>query len=163
MCVPAYLTTPPVYWPCLLFTCRSVIWIQKRQEEQLDRMRGPAHHKRGDDLRHEFRIGRLRQDSVTVTRDERVRIHCCISSSHQPSSLPLTNPPLYFSPTLLCSSHQPSSIPLTNPPLYFSPTLLCSSHQPSSVPLTNPPLFLSPTLLCSSHQPSSIPLTNPPL
>lgn len=51
---------------------RSVIWIQKRQEEQLDRMRGPAHHKRGDDLRHEFRIGRLRQDSVTVTRDERV-------------------------------------------------------------------------------------------
>ena len=53
-------------------------------------MRGPNHPKRGDDLRPEFRIGRLRQDSVTVPREERVSVTVVLLSSVMYLSSPLS-------------------------------------------------------------------------
>ena len=65
----AKLLSPPHPHRSVL-PARSVIWLQKRHEEMMERLRGPTPRK--DTMQTEFKIGRLRQDCVTVPRGERV-------------------------------------------------------------------------------------------
>lgn len=46
---------------------RSVIWLQKRRDEILERLRGGALKK---EEQYEYHIGRLRQDRVKIPRKE---------------------------------------------------------------------------------------------
>jgi hypothetical protein len=49
---------------------RSIIWMQKRREEVMERLRGTAQRREDQ---HEIQIGRLKQDRVKILRDGDVR------------------------------------------------------------------------------------------
>ena len=51
--------------PCSIF--RSIIWLQRRRDEIMERLRGSTHQQHRDDL-HELQIGRLKQDRVHIPR-----------------------------------------------------------------------------------------------
>lgn len=53
------------------FFGRSVIWLQRRRDEIMERLRGAAHQRKED--QHELQIGRLKQDRVRIPRGEEVR------------------------------------------------------------------------------------------
>ena len=48
---------------------RSIIWMQKRREEVMERLRGSSQRREDQ---HEMQIGRLKQDRVKVPRKEDV-------------------------------------------------------------------------------------------
>lgn len=48
---------------------RSVIWMQKRREDVMERLRGTSQRREDQ---HEMQIGRLKQDRVQIPRDEDV-------------------------------------------------------------------------------------------
>lgn len=50
---------------------RSVIWLQRRRNEIMERLRGASHQRKED--HHELQIGRLKQDRVRIPRGEEVR------------------------------------------------------------------------------------------
>ena len=50
---------------------RSIIWMQKRREEIMERLRGTAQRREDQ---HEMQIGRLKQDRVRIPRDEDVSL-----------------------------------------------------------------------------------------
>ena len=50
-------------------THSSIIWLQKRREEVMERLRGSSQRK---EEQHEMQIGRLKQDRVRVPRGENV-------------------------------------------------------------------------------------------
>ena len=52
---------------------RSIIWLQRRRDEIMERLRGSAHQQHRDDL-HELQIGRLKQDRVHIPRGGEVRV-----------------------------------------------------------------------------------------
>lgn len=60
---------------CILYICgciafvnfRSIVWLQNKRDATIDRNRGPS--PRREDA-HEYRIGRLKHERVSVPRDE---------------------------------------------------------------------------------------------
>ena len=61
------LYSDSVYVCMCVPVCRSIIWLQRRRDEILERLRGSAHQQHRDDL-HELQIGRLKQDRVHIPR-----------------------------------------------------------------------------------------------
>ena len=49
---------------------RSIIWLQRRRDEILERLRGSSGQRKED--QHELQIGRLRQDRVRIPREDDV-------------------------------------------------------------------------------------------
>ena len=52
---------------CLLLCHRAIVWLQNKRDATLQRTRGPS--PRREDL-HEYRVGRLKHERVTVPRDD---------------------------------------------------------------------------------------------
>lgn len=53
---------------CIAFlNFRSIVWLQNKRDATIDRNRGPS--PRREDA-HEYRIGRLKHERVSVPRDE---------------------------------------------------------------------------------------------
>ena len=53
------------------FSCRSIVWIQAQRDKQLEQMKGSTPRK---DETHEYRVGRLKQEKVSIPRGDNVRI-----------------------------------------------------------------------------------------
>ena len=51
----------------LLEFCKAIVWLQNKRDAAIDRTRGPS---RGREDAHEYRVGRLKHERVTVPRDE---------------------------------------------------------------------------------------------
>lgn len=73
------LVTDSCHTQDLLFPFRSVIWMQKRREDVMERLRGTSQRREDQ---HEMQIGRLKQDRVRVPRDEDVCIYnTCVATN----------------------------------------------------------------------------------
>ena len=56
-----------IYINVILFDCRAIVWLQNKRDATLERNRGPS--PRREDT-HEYRVGRLKHERVTVPRGE---------------------------------------------------------------------------------------------
>lgn len=58
------------YWVLFLVYCRAIVWVQTQRDKQLEQVKGSTPRK--DDSSHEFRIGRLKQEKVSIPRGDNV-------------------------------------------------------------------------------------------
>ncbi len=59
---------------------RSIIWLQKRRDDIMERLRGSTHSRNED--HHELMIGRLRQDRVRIPREGKVGVVVCCHGNY---------------------------------------------------------------------------------
>ncbi|CAL7934249.1 unnamed protein product [Xylocopa violacea] len=64
--------TRRLYFSCTAFgASRSIVWLQTQRDAVLERQRAPGLSPRRDDI-HEFRVGRLKHERVSVPRGEKL-------------------------------------------------------------------------------------------
>lgn len=64
--------TRRLYFSCTAFgASRSIVWLQTQRDAVLERQRAPGLSPRRDDS-HEFRVGRLKHERVSVPRGEKL-------------------------------------------------------------------------------------------
>ena len=64
--------TRRLYFSCTAFgASRSIVWLQTQRDAILERQRAPGLSPRRDDS-HEFRVGRLKHERVSVPRGEKL-------------------------------------------------------------------------------------------
>lgn len=54
----------------VLFCFRAIVWVQTQRDKQMEQIKGSTPRK--DDSTHDFRIGRLKQEKVSIPRGENV-------------------------------------------------------------------------------------------